>query len=58
MLMSATLNTNKFSEYFRSNSSLGFDINAPEINITAESRFHVRVFYIEQLKSLGKVNIK
>lgn len=56
--MSATFDTEKFSEYFRNNSRLGFDINAPAVCITHGNKYRVQVFYIEQLKSLGKVNLK
>lgn len=54
--MSATFDTKKFSDYFRNNSNLEFEMNSPAVCITQENRHQLHVFYIDSLKSLGDVS--
>lgn len=53
--MSATIDTEKFQNYFKTNCA-DIDIYPPTLHILKESKFDNQLFYIDQLSSLGKVS--
>ncbi|KAK9693515.1 Helicase conserved C-terminal domain [Popillia japonica] len=54
ILMSATIDTEKFQNYFKTNCA-DIDIYPPTLHILKESKFDNQLFYIDQLSSLGKI---
>jgi ATP-dependent RNA helicase TDRD9 len=56
ILMSATFNIEKFSNYFSVPTECGF-VPAPVITISKMRNYKVHIHYLCQLKSLGSVSI-
>ncbi|KAF2901431.1 hypothetical protein ILUMI_04755 [Ignelater luminosus] len=54
ILMSATFNSEEFSEYFKSYSRNQF-IAAPIISMNKRSKYNTQTFYVEQLSGIGRI---
>lgn len=55
--MSATFDTIKFQNYFKTNCA-ELELYPPTLHILKDSNFNTQLFYIDQLGALGKVTFK